>query len=280
MRNITIESLAKPDKYPIVFTFVFSLTLSVAANGLSTLLLETLGIWLETQFGLSKIFWQIALVSLLSIILFLLIYNIRPFLSKIFGGRTFTTEAPEELKPTFRGLIVLASLGKDMPAKVAIKHHWNNGNGNLEHCWIVCGGNEALTCAQNMVIELIDELNIPDRTFHFQPDYILIDPENPKHSFTLVPSLSEAHDPNVIRQIVEAIYKDAKDKFDVDELDIIADYTGGTKSMTTGLILACTVPSRRLQYILSEFIPPDHKPSNSKVMEIKLSYRLKPIKTD
>ncbi|ELS31229.1 hypothetical protein Pse7429DRAFT_4134 [Pseudanabaena biceps PCC 7429] len=32
----TIDSLAKPNKYPIIF-FVFTLTLSIAANGLSSL---------------------------------------------------------------------------------------------------------------------------------------------------------------------------------------------------------------------------------------------------
>jgi len=273
----TILSLAKPDKYPIVF-FTFTLTLSIAANGLSTLILETLGTWLESKYGFSKIFWQIVVVSILSIILFLSISNIRRILSNIFGGSNLTTEAPEELRSTFRGLIVFASLGKESPAKIAIKHHWNNGNGDLAHCWIVCGGDKALTAAKEMVNGLTQEDKIPERTFHFLPEYEMSNPENSSLTLNLVPNINEANDPNIIRQIVEAIYKDAKDKFNLDESDIISDYTGGTKSMTAGLILACTVPSRRLQYILSEFTQ-DNKPTNSKVMEIKLSYQLKPVKT-
>lgn len=277
MRNITLESLAKPDKYPIIFTFVFSLTLSIVANGLSNLLLETIGTWLETKLSFSKIFWQIILVSVLAIFLLLSFSNIKRILSNIFGTRTFTTEVPEELNSTFRGLIVFASLSREPPAKIAIQHHWNKGNGDLEHCWIVCGGEKALIAAQNMVGELIQDLKIPERVFHYLPNYAMLDPKHASSQITLVPNLHEANDPNIIRQIIEAIYKDAKDKYNLDESDIIADYTGGTKSMTAGLILACTVPTRRLQYILSEFTP-DNKPIDSKVMEIKLSYHVKPIR--
>lgn len=277
MRNITLESLAKPDKYPIIFTFVFSLTLSIVANGLSNLLLETLGTWLETKLSFSKIFWQIILISILAIFLLLSFSNIKRILSNIFGTRTFITESPEELNSTFRGLIVFASLSKESPAKIAIQHHWNKGNGDLEHCWIVCGGEKTLIVAKSMVAELIQDLKIPERVFHYLPDYTLLDPKHSRSLITLVPNLHEANDPNIIRQIVEAIYKDAKDKYNLDESDIIADYTGGTKSMTAGLILACTIPTRRLQYILSEFTP-DNKPIDSKVMEIKLSYHVKPIR--
>ncbi|MFN6066155.1 MAG: hypothetical protein ACK45T_03095, partial [Pseudanabaena sp.] len=108
----TIDSLAKPNKYPIIF-FVFTLTLSIAANGLSTLLLDTLGTWLETKYGLSKIFWQIVVVSILSIILFLSISNIKRIITNIFGDRSLISEAPEELNATFSGLIIFASLKVD-----------------------------------------------------------------------------------------------------------------------------------------------------------------------
>jgi hypothetical protein len=105
----------------------------------------------------------------------------------------------------------------------------------------------------------------------------LSDPENPKNQLSLVLNPEDANDPNQIRKIVEAIYQDAKENHDLDDSDIIADYTGGTKSMTAGLVLACASPDRRLQYVLSDYI--DNKPVNPKVMEIKLSYSLKPVKT-
>jgi CRISPR-associated protein (Cas_Cas02710) len=48
---------------------------------------------------------------------------------------------------------------------------------------------------------------------------------------------------------VEEIYAEAKDKFNLTEEGIIADYTGGTKSMTSGMVLACTSPNRALQFM-------------------------------
>lgn len=268
----TIDSLAKPNKYPIIF-FVFTLTLSIAANGLSTLLLDTLGTWLETKYGLSKIFWQIVVVSILSIVLFLSISNIKRIISNIFGDRSLISEVPEELSATFSGLIIFASLTVDSSAKIAIQHHWKESKGDLEHCWVICGGEQALTATK----EIIKSLNISEDIFHFDSDYPLSDPENPKKPLSLVLKPEDANDPNQIRKIVEAIYQDARDKYDVYDSDIIADYTGGTKSMTAGLVLACASPDRRLQYVLSDYI--DNKPVNPKVMEIKLSYSLKPVKT-
>ena len=268
----TIDSLAKPNKYPIIF-FVFTIAISIATNGLSDLLLDTLGTWLETKYGLSKIFWQIGIVSILSITLLLSISNIKRLITNIFGDRSLITEAPDELSATFSGLIIFASLTVDSAAKIAIQHHWKESKGDLKHCWIICGGDKALAITK----EIIKSLNIPENIFHFDSDYPLSDPENPKNQLSLVINPEDANDPNQIRKIVEAIYQDAKENYDLDNSDIIADYTGGTKSMTAGLVLACASPDRRLQYVLSDYI--DNKPVNPKVMEIKLSYSLKPVKT-
>jgi hypothetical protein len=194
----TIDSLAKPNKYPIIF-FVFTLALSIAANGLSTLLLDTLGTWLETKYGLSKIFWQIVVVSILSIILFLSISNIKRIITNIFGDRSLISEAPEELNATFRGLIIFASLTVDSAAKIALQHHWKESKGDLEHCWIICGGEKALTVTK----EIIKSLNIPENIFHFDRDYPLSDPENPKNQLSLVLNPEDANDPNQIRKIVD-----------------------------------------------------------------------------
>jgi hypothetical protein len=268
----TIDSLAKPNKYPIIF-FVFTLTLSIAANGLSSLILDTLGTWLETKYGLSKIFWQIVVVSILSIILFLSISNIKRIITNIFGDRSLISEAPEELSATFSGLIIFASLKVDSAAKIAIQHHWKNSQGDLKHCWIISGGQDALITTK----EMIKSMDIPESIFHFDSKYNMRDPENPKNPLKLILKSEDANDPNQIRKIVEAIYQDAKENYDLYDSDIIADYTGGTKSMTAGLVLACASPDRRLQYVLSDYI--DNKPVNPKVMEIKLSYSLKPVKT-
>jgi len=278
MSNRIIESLAKPNKYPIVFTFVFSLIFSIASTGLSNLILEDMCEWLEKISGYSKLIWQILITTALSVLLLLLISNVFTFL---FSDKKLVTQEPEQLTSNFRGLIVFGSYNNlNPPAVEAIKHHWNNGSGNLEHCWIISGGEEALSSTDTWVEQIIQDYSIPKRVFHFQSDYKMDADEVASFLSPLVPTLKESNDPNVIRKIVEAIYKDAIDKYDLEEVDIIADYTGGTKSMTAGLILACTEPSRRLEYITSEYDQDGKAIRNtSRLMEIKLSYRIKSVKS-
>jgi hypothetical protein len=278
MSNRIIDSLAKPNKYPILFTFVFSLIFSIASTGLSSLILEGLCGWLETISGYSKLLWQILITLVLSILLLLLISNVFTFL---FSDKKLITQEPEELTSTFKGLIVFGSYNNPNPPAIeAIKHHWNNGNGKLEHCWIISGGTDALNDTDKWVKQIIQNYSIPNRVFHFQSDYKMDTDEVQSFQSPLVPNLKESNDPNVIRRIIEAIYQDAKNKYDLEEEDIIADYTGGTKSMTAGLTLACSNPSRRLEYITSEY-DRDGKPmrNTSKLMEIKLSYRIKSVKS-
>lgn len=57
------------------------------------------------------------------------------------------------------------------------------------------------------------------------------------------------HDPNATFKLVNQIYTQASEE-QLEPEQIIADYTGGTKSMTAGLILACASPQRRLQFML------------------------------
>ena len=187
----------------------------------------------------------------------------------------------KHLRANNHQLIVFGSLNNPNPPAVeAIKHHWNNGNGNLEHCLIISGGYAALRDTEIRVEKVIQDHKIPSRIFHFQSDYKMDADEVRSLQSPLVPSLNESHDPNVIRKVVEAIYQDAKDKYSLEEEDIIADYTGGTKSMTAGLTLACSNPSRRLEYIVSEYDQDGKLIYNtSKLMEIKLSYRIKSVKS-
>jgi hypothetical protein len=62
-------------------------------------------------------------------------------------------------------------------------------------------------------------------------------------------SSHDADNPEAVHRVVEGIDAEAKDKFNLAEERIIADYTGGTKSMTSGMVLACTSPSRALQFM-------------------------------
>ena len=73
-------------------------------------------------------------------------------------------------------------------------------------------------------------------------------------------------DPNHIRRLMEGIYADA-DRNGLSEAEVIADYTGATKGMTAGILLACTKPERSLQYISQVHYP--------KIMAVQIAYRLK-----
>ncbi len=84
------------------------------------------------------------------------------------------------------------------------------------------------------------------------------------------------NDPNHIRQLINSIYIQATEQTGLSPIDFIADYTGGTKSMTAGMVLACSKPERKLQYLVSD--RDSHgKIIDSQMMKVTLSYRIKAI---
>jgi CRISPR-associated protein (Cas_Cas02710) len=272
-RDFLTDAIANPEKRPFIFIFVVVLALGVATNGLSTLILEVLGEWIQQTLKIDKIWWQLGVVSTLIVVVLLIISNIW---QKFFRGSSIDEAKVFPLKNTFPGLIVLVSLGPNPPARAAIERHWNKGNGNLGHCWLICGGERSLQAAETLVAGLVEQ-GIPPKIFHYGRSYEFSNLDSQDKMLNLVPDEQFANDPNYIRRLVDCIFTDAQEKFKLDETQVIADYTGGTKSMTAGIILACATPTRRLQYILSEY-DENNKPMNSQVMEVEISYKLKPIK--
>jgi CRISPR-associated protein (Cas_Cas02710) len=63
--------------------------------------------------------------------------------------------------------------------------------------------------------------------------------------------LSEEWDLIQAKETVDRIY--AEQLNGIAEEDIIADFTGGTKPMTVGMVFACLTPSRSLQYVPAEY---------------------------
>jgi hypothetical protein len=275
-----VAAIASPEEHPFVFLFIITLTLAVIGNGLSNLILDNLCKWLEQQTKIAKLFWQLCIVGGLAVCLFFLINitNIAAILQRQFGRRIpyRAKVRPLTTSDTVKGLIVFMSLGAEPPAKTAILHHWQNGNGKLQHCWLICGGDPSLEKAKELVDLLVAD-NLPPRIFHFGTQYQYRNSEDPQHPLSLVTDLNLANDPSYIYQIIEGIYTSAEDPpFSLAESDIIIDYTGGTKSMTAGAILAGASPKHRLQYIISDY--QDNKPINSRVMEVDISYQVKPSK--
>jgi hypothetical protein len=62
-------------------------------------------------------------------------------------------------------------------------------------------------------------------------------------------SPEDADNPEAVHSLVDQIYVEAAGTFGLAEGEVVADYTGGTKSMTSGMVLACTSPSRPLQFM-------------------------------
>jgi CRISPR-associated protein (Cas_Cas02710) len=275
-RNFLVEAIANPGQQPVVFIFVITLGLGIAANGLSSLVLDILGDWLQTQLGLPKVVW---LVTVIIGVVGAVLLGIPTFVT---GMRSLVlrnvslveTTKVIALRQTLPGLIVLMSL-QDAAARAAILHHWRSGEGKLQHCWIICGGEKSLDAAEAMVNDLVEQ-GLPRRMFYYGDSFAIADVTNPKVMLALSPDEQRAKDPNYIRRLVEAIYQEAQMQYSLGEREIIADYTGGTKSMTAGVILACAKPTRRLQYWLSDY-DENLQPVNSQMMEVVVDYRLKPL---
>ena len=271
-KNRLMEAIANPGRQPFVFIFVITLVLGVASNGLSSLLLETLGEWLAITFGVSKVLWQIFVVFGMILAVVAGLVNVPNVLRSVLGNSTLRVSQVNvvPMLQTQPGLILFMSLNKNSAARVAIEHHWEKGLGDLQHCWLICAGDEPLQVAEELVMELV-EMGIPSRTFHYGFGYEFNDGMG--GIMNLVPTKDQAEDPNFSRLMVDCWYEAGAERCGLMEAEIVVDYTSGTKSMSAGMILACASPSRRLQYVQSDYL--NGKPVNARVMEVTLQYEVR-----
>jgi len=139
-----------------------------------------------------------------------------------------------------RGLIVLSSIGPARSsAEQAIKYHWHGLQDEhpapvLQQCLIITGGQQSEQSANERIANLLKS-GMPPDMFHLKP----------------IPT-KHAHNPEAVQavhRLVDQIYTEARQKFDLREEQVIADYTGGTKSITSGMILACTSLHRPLEFM-------------------------------
>jgi hypothetical protein len=263
-----VEAIANPAQQPVVFILVITLGLGIAANGLSSLVLDIGGAWLESSLGMPKPIWVLTVVIGVVGVVLLKIPSFVAGVRSLMSGRMMVEQAKVvPLRQTFRGLILLMSL-QDAPLRAAILHHWQSGRGALRHCWII-GGERSLGVTEKLLEELECQ-GIPRNIFHFGVQVTIVDPQS-KERLSLIPDENLVQDPNYIRRLVEGIYQQAQGVYGLDESEMIADYTGGTKSMTAGVILACTKPTRRLEYLMSEY-DENRQPMNSRMMEVVIEY--------
>jgi CRISPR-associated protein (Cas_Cas02710) len=187
--------------------------------------------------------WQMAALAVVAtIVIFVfaeplenLVRTLRPFWQPEVTVREVSAAVERH-----RGLIVLSSIGQGRSsAEQAVIYHWQGLQDEyptpvLEQCWIITGGTESERSATELIGDLIKS-GIPPEVFHMKP----------------IPS-EHADNPeavHAVHRLVDQIYVEATQKFNLPEEQVMADYTGGTKSMTSGTILACTSPRRPLQFM-------------------------------
>jgi hypothetical protein len=268
-RNSIVEILADPTKFFLANFVLGTLIFTIVSDGVSNLFWDFIKGWAKTQPWISE--WLFQLMVTFGLVLFVLglIYltNFTQWVrSRLMALGLLTAEpitanvAP--LQKTYPGLIVLMSpYPENSPAETAIRYHMKTSC--LKYCWIICT-NKSSEPARQMVDRLKQEGAELVR-FYYGSDPIE-DVELRTRTLTLLVPDDLMDDPNHIRKLMEGIYADAE-RNGLSEADVIADYTGATKGMTAGILLACTKPERSLQYISQVDYP--------QIMAVKIAYKLK-----
>ena len=275
MRNPIIEVLTDSKKSFLANFVIGTLIFTIVSDGISELFWQWIEGWAKTQPWMSESLFQLYVRISLVLLLLAVIYftSITDWVTeRIRGwlvGRGLLAEEKTAnvtpLKRTYPGLIVLMSSKPiDSPAEAAIRHHLQaEGNNKLKYCWIVCT-NKTWEFARQMV-DRLKQSGAEGVRFYYGSDPVA-DVEAGAEALTLLIPDEKVDDPNHVRKLVEGIYGIAQQQ-GLDEADLIADYTGGTKGMTAGLLLACANPERSLQYISQVNYP--------QIMAVQIAYKLK-----
>jgi CRISPR-associated protein (Cas_Cas02710) len=280
-RSKITAALKEPEKHPFIFLFFLTIATAVLGNGISGLILDTLCAWLDQYTPLTKLGWQMIMVVILILVLTVSISNLPAIMQRLLSKQTPYVSKVKQMEAdvSCRGLIVFMSpskLEKASSAETAILHHWDKESRTISYCWIICGGQKSYDSASEMVNGRLIEQKGSIKFIYGAHPYT--NPEDELQSLSLLLPPDRIDDPNYIRQLIEAIYIQATGEFQLLENEILIDYTGGLKSMTAGAILAGADPDRRLQYIRNEYQEDgDRIPGHEEMMEVDISYRVKPI---
>jgi len=137
---------------------------------------------------------------------------------------------PEDQRPSkHRGLIVLVGTGRpgedpmQQSAGIAITYH----QPVLQTCWLIA------TAGEGGSLPVAQKLEEQSRAAGIQPHVLAVaDPFSVQETY----------------ELVERIYREDVPKANLAEDQVIADFTGGVKPMSAGMILACG-ETRSMQYM-------------------------------
>jgi hypothetical protein len=180
--------------------------------------------------------------------------------------KSFTSKhgelSPEMISPEkHKGLIVFASKGPNISAEEAIRYHLPT----LKRCWIISGDDKkeegsSYRAANELIAKMIKG-DVPLDLFELKPM-----------------KEEDVHNPIKSFEHIESIFNELPEGFN--EADIISDYTGGTKSMTAGMILSCALPSRDLQVLIPKAYKEDGtavRGDVAKPIMINIDFKLKKV---
>ena len=160
-----------------------------------------------------------------------------------------------------KGLIALVSYGRlsDIPAAGAIAYHLGESDGGergpLRHCWLIATkppDEEAGESTNGVAVRISEP---PQSSARNALD--LRERYAGKVDTIEVITIADADDPEATFVAVEEAYRRARKHHELRRKQIIADFTGGTKSMTAGMVLACAAPDRHLEYMKPRKYMPD-----------------------
>jgi hypothetical protein len=258
LRNPIVEWITDPTKNFLTFFLVGTLLFSIISDGIAELFWEILETWLPVLLKLedSSNLKAIAIVVLISLVLGTIYAT--PFTRwlkhraiKAFGSNALPSVKTNAhpLTEKFPGLIAVMSTTppeQESPAERAILHHWNGGcDPHVKHCWLVCT-QQSQNAAKELEKKLIDKGVSQEFELYYGEDYKMDDIKNPGQKLSLCIPDDAIDDPIYIQHLIDCIYADAFSRYSLEESDIIADFTGGTKTMSAGIILAGAIAARRL----------------------------------
>lgn len=209
-----------------------AVSLGLLTNGLSTWITESAdngmaGGAITTLIG--------ALLLALSVAFFNLPRRLREWLARI--NRSRATMTMISSVPPRRGLIALVSPGPggSPQTRLAIEFYMKQDSlqDQLNHCWLIVGPGEG----EDSSTENAEKLKAS-----FEPQGVKID---------IIP-LSSSEDPKEVFEAVKQIYSATLQNIPLRPEEVIADFTAGTKSMSTGMALACSTHGWGMQFMRPE----------------------------
>jgi len=213
-----VSKLFSPEKGPPLLFLAMLYVVGTSTNGFSELL--------------SKWFSPLVLTLGGVMLIFLAIVFLNPQWLTDYRDGSFSTRIIE--KKRYKGMIVFASVGSNPSAANAIRGHIDS----LEKCWVIAGDEDAVNGSLANALSLKDVFK----------EELGKKPDGGRDFFEIKKLIGDETDnPSAVYDVVENIFSNLPEG--MKETDVISDYTGGKKSMSAGMVLACARPSRDLQIL-------------------------------